>query len=231
MAKRLQITRLRFKAGSAPGQPPLDVETPSVTVLVGPNNAGKSQTLREIETWCQGKNINRDVVDEITIALPDTFLELREMLDLHRAEPPKGQLTATGHFWIARPIVRQGEEAIHQQVNEANLESWYNSNDLGPLRQIFVRSFTLRLDGRTRFDLVEEKQAGPLEDNPQNHLWALFVDDDGRERVRSFTEEAFGKHFVIDPTGMTHFRVRLRVGFETHAERAMRRTRSMIEAA
>ena len=131
------------------------------------------------------------------------------MLDVHKAEPPKNQLTQPGHFWIARPVVRHGEEALHQQVSEADVQTWFEAKSLEPLRQVFVRTFTLRLDGRTRFDLVEQKDAGPLEANPQNHLWALFIDDDGREKVRKFTEDAFSKHFVIDPTGMKHFRVRL----------------------
>jgi hypothetical protein len=77
------------------------------------------------------------------------------------------------------------------------------------LRQAFVKLFTLRLDGRTRFDLVDPKETGPLESPPRNHLWALFVSDGSREKVRKFTEEAFGRHFVIDPTGMTQFRARL----------------------
>jgi hypothetical protein len=40
-------------------------------------------------------------------------------------------------------------------------------------------------------------------------LWALFKDDSGRERVRRLTEDAFGLHFVIDPTGMQTFRIRM----------------------
>ena len=40
-------------------------------------------------------------------------------------------------------------------------------------------------------------------------FWALFKDDHAREEVRRFTDEAFGAHYVIDPTGMTQFRARL----------------------
>ena len=56
MAERLKIQKIKFRAGSVPGAPGLEIEPPIVTVLVGPNNAGKSQTLRELEEWCQGKN-------------------------------------------------------------------------------------------------------------------------------------------------------------------------------
>jgi len=209
MAEKLSIQRLKFKAGSIPGAPSLDVSTPSVTVLVGPNNAGKSQTLREIEAWCQGKNPEFLLLEEIELTWPDTYDDLMTMLTPHKTKPPPNQMSQAGQFWIARPVIRQGEEAIHQQVNESQLKnSFFNKHDR-LLRTIFVRTFTLRLDGRSRFDLVEPKATGPLEGHPQNHLWALFVNEEGREKVRQFTTDAFGKHFVIDPTGMTQFRVRL----------------------
>jgi hypothetical protein len=52
------ITRLLLKTASSPGQPALEVETPSVTIFVGPNNAGKSQALREIYNFCVLGQIN-----------------------------------------------------------------------------------------------------------------------------------------------------------------------------
>lgn len=209
MAEKLNIQRISFKAGSVPGAPELDVLCPNVTVLVGPNNSGKSQTLRELEAWCQGKNPKLQVISSIELEWPDTYDDLASMLKPHHANPPPDQMAQAGHFWIGRPIIRQGEEELHQQVNEEQLRGWFENNNIALLQQIFVRTFTLRLDGRSRFDLVEPKATGPLEGHPKNHLWALFVNDEGREKVRQFTEAAFGKHYVIDPTGMTQFRVRL----------------------
>ena len=120
--------------------------------------------------------------------------DLLSMLKPYHTDPPPNQIAQPGHFWISRPVVREGERALHQQVNEENLRTWFAEKNLDPLLQVFVQTLTLRLDGRTRFDLVEPKAAGPLEGHPQNHLWALFVNEEGREKVRQFTEEAFGKH-------------------------------------
>ncbi|MFH0958496.1 MAG: AAA family ATPase, partial [Pseudomonadota bacterium] len=83
------------------------------------------------------------------------------------------------------------------------------NKDLTWLRHGLTRLYTIRLDGRTRFSLSDPKPTGDLQAHPQNHLWALFKNDIGRERVRKYTEEAFGLHFVIDPTAMTQFRVRM----------------------
>lgn len=208
MAQKLKIETLKFKSGSKPGATPLEVDTPNVTILVGPNNSGKSLTLREIEDWCLGKNPELKTIEEISLEWPDTIDDFEEMLLRHKAAPPRNQIAQPDHIWVSRPVIRQGEESVHQQINENSARQWFEQKHVGQLLSFFVRLYTLRLDGRTRFDLVDPKDTGPLEEHPQNHLWALFVNDEGREKVRQFTEEAFGRHFVIDPTGMRQFRVR-----------------------
>lgn len=209
MTQQLKIRRLKFRAGGTTSDNPLDVDTPNVTVLVGPNNAGKSATLREIERWCQGQKGEFLLVDEIDLLLPDTFDDLMAMLAEHVTDPPEGEIPDPETMWISRPSIRQGEDRIHTQWERRRLEQAFVRPNLERLRSMFVRLFTLRLDGRTRFDLVDPKPAGPLEQHPENHLWSLFVNDEKRETVRQFTEDAFGKHFLVDPSGMTSFRARL----------------------
>ena len=209
MTQQLKIKRLKFRAGGTATGSPLEVDTPNVTVLVGPNNAGKSATLREIERWCQGQPGEFLLVDEIELLLPGTFEDLMGMLAEHLTDPPEGEVRDPEKLWVARPAIREGEDRILMQWGRPKLQSAYAERNLERLRSWFVRLFTLRLDGRTRFDLVDPKPAGPLEQHPENHLWSLFVDDAKRENVREFTEDAFGRHFVVDPSGMKHFRARL----------------------
>src|SRR5215207_352758 len=66
----MRFTRLRFRAGLGPGEEPLEIEPATVTVLVGPNNSGKSLTLREIETWCSSANGDRKIIDSIEVEFP-----------------------------------------------------------------------------------------------------------------------------------------------------------------
>lgn len=209
MNKNLCIKKLKFKSGSAPGKTELEFECPNVTVLVGPNNSGKSQTLREIELICRGQNPVCTILDSIELEWPETYEELMALLKPQITDPPRNNTPEVGSFWIARPTIRQGEDEHHQKVNESNLAQWFKDKSRDPLFKIVVRTFTLRLDGKSRSDLMEAKPTGDLEGYPKNHLWALFVNDDNRERVRKFTDEAFNRQFVIDPTGMTQFRARL----------------------
>ena len=209
MTSTLKINRILFKASSTPASSPLDVEVPNVTVLVGPNNSGKSQALREIEEWCHGKKTDSLVIAHIDLDFPNSFDQLLSALSTFETSPPEDRPTSANTFWVARPAIRADEESIYEEIDRERFRREYGKGDSPYLRRVFVRNFTLRLDGRTRFDLVDPKDTGPLEKHPENHLWALFVNDDAREKVRQFTSDAFEKYYVIDPTGMQKFRVRL----------------------
>ncbi len=107
------------------------------------------------------------------------------------------------------PTFGRRQPVLHEQLSLANIRNIIANHDETWLRHGLTRLYTIRLDGRTRFSLSDPKPTGDLQAHPQNHLWALFKNDVGRDRVRKFTEEAFGLHFVIDPTAMTQFRVRM----------------------
>ena len=62
MAGTLKITDLTFVAGARYGSAPLRVRPGNVTVLVGPNNSGKSLVLRDIENWYKDDNFEGKVI-------------------------------------------------------------------------------------------------------------------------------------------------------------------------
>lgn len=98
---------------------------------------------------------------------------------------------------------------MHEQLSLTNIGNIISNRNLTWLRHGLTRLYTIRLDGRTRLSLSDPKPTGDIQAHPQNHLWALFKNNIGRERARKFNEEAFGLHFAIDPTVMTQFRIRL----------------------
>ncbi len=75
---QLRIRQLKFRVGSKPGTAPLSVDIPHVTVLVGPNNSGKSITLRELEAWCQGQNPTFKVLASADLFLPTSYAGLTD---------------------------------------------------------------------------------------------------------------------------------------------------------
>lgn len=210
MANDLKLKSIKFKAGSSVGQSPLVIDCPNVTVLIGPNNSGKSQTLREIEADCISANTGSSlVIDGLEIEMPTDAGKMLALLDpFDRGTPPGNSPASPGYVWLRRPSVG-GSGNIDEQIHKEGFPQWISANERSALKKYFVRFLTRRLDGATRFNLVAPQSSGPLDQAPINHLWALFMDQQAREKVSAFTESAFGRYFVIDPTGMTEFRIRL----------------------
>jgi len=209
MPGSLRITNLEFHAGRKPGHPGLAIAPGTVLIFVGPNNSGKSLALREIENWCVGHDTDRKVVRLIEVDFPDSLHIAIELLKEFETSPPSGQLATLGRIWIGQHTFRPAEPTRHQEVDESQFNAHVSQRNLSYLRSVLGALYTVRLDGRTRFSLSDPKPTGDLQLHPQNHLWALFVDDDAREGVRKLTNEAFSLNFVIDPTGMNNFRIRM----------------------
>jgi len=54
--QKLRIESLEFYAGSQGSEKPLQISVGNITVLVGPNNSGKSLVLEEIEARVKRSN-------------------------------------------------------------------------------------------------------------------------------------------------------------------------------
>jgi hypothetical protein len=77
-------------------------------------------------------------------------------------------------------------------------------------RIALLGSHTLRLDGRTRFNLCNPTQGGDLlVQPPQNHLWSLFANQTALAEVDAMIMAAFNRHLIIDPSMLGQFRIRL----------------------
>lgn len=199
------INKLRFAFGSSKLASPLEIDPRPITVLVGPNNSGKSLTLREIETWCKaGSNQLRKSIEtlEVNTPTPDKAIEELRAFEM---KPAIGQVIPADHMLIGRADPHQG--ITQQTISVPNIATYLSHPQyIGPY---FLTFFTLRLDGRTRFSLTENRPSGDLLGPAQNHLMALFQDDKSRKEVRRIVEDAFGDYFVIDPTGMTSLRIKM----------------------
>jgi hypothetical protein len=73
----------------------------------------------------------------------------------------------------------------------------------------YLRHVTLKLDGQSRMRLVREQDAGDLSRPGHQSLQVPFHDNEKRMEIRRITKEAFGLSFVVDPTNLGKFRIRL----------------------
>ena len=210
MTRTLKLKSIKFKSGSSSGTPPLTISCPNVTVLIGPNNSGKSQTLREVEHDCTGFNTGdpRLLVEGVELEIPESGDEFMEMVAPYNVPQPRGQAMPAGHFFLRRPALGSQPD-LQTFVPVGGYSDWLGASNWQQIKEYFVKFLTRRLDGASRFHLVDNRPSGALELAPENHLWSLFKDGAARSKVSAFTQRAFNRFFVIDPTGMNEFRMRL----------------------
>ncbi len=199
------ITTLRLKFGRSPGAPADAIAASPVTVFVGPNNSGKSRVLTEIEQYCRSgtKNAAAAILDEIAFSAFSQADAEKAIAPLRQPLNP-GEMLQVDHVMI-------GSRYSRQQVPHSALLQRLQAPGSDPRTfcQWFLMHSTLMLNGQNRIALVNQQSAGDMQQIPQSSFQALFRDDAKRHEVRRIVYEAFGVHFVLDPTHLGHLRARL----------------------
>lgn len=180
---------------------------PGITVFVGPNNSGKSLVLRELEDLLEtgNHNVARNIVSAFELNWP-TVAEAEGLID--KFAVPRGAELADGRILVGRLRPGKGperakvrKEDVFQIVTGQTETEWFVSH--------LLRWGVLRLDGRSRFELTDDKDGGDLLQAPTNTLVHLFQNDALRQEVRNVVFDAFGQYFVLDPTRSGQIRIRL----------------------
>lgn len=202
------IKRLKLKFGAAKEAAALEFHPTGITLFVGPNNSGKSLFLKELEKFCFTYNQSGNhILDEIDFHVPHRD-EIHQALLSKKANPRKDENVPSGSILIQRLNTYKGVNP-REVINLDQLEQWVQSGQKSFLARYYLSLLTVRLDGATRTNLLNPNQRGDLLESPSNTLGALFIDSDARARLRQITNEAFGKHFVIDALGPNQLRARL----------------------
>lgn len=199
----LQSVKLKFTENSD-----IELKTTGITVFVGPNNSGKSLVLRELEQTFSQSTVptNLQVIRDYEIVWP-SLDEVKASLP--RFEKFKEPGLAEGHVTLGRlPIAGNGREAV--TVSESELYAHVSrQTDKRWLATHYLRWSLIRLDGRSRFELTNDREAGDLLTPPSSALASIFRDDDTRKKIRDLIYDAFKRYFLVDPTRLGYFRIRL----------------------
>lgn len=184
---------------------PLSVPAQGVTVFVGANNAGKSLVLREIDAAVNSNGpIPTKLLNDFEIIWPDTAqLEA----DIAKLTKKSSQDIPVDHIAIGRFMPNGQREG--RLINRNDILRNFAARQKHWILSQFLRFFQICLDGRTRFDLTNDRPTGDLVNPPINILSHLFQDDDLRKQIRDTVHDAFGVYFVIDPLNGGQLRIRL----------------------
>lgn len=193
-----RLTRLVMRAGPGPSQPPSELAPGRVTLLVGPNNSGKSKTLQELGQWAnQGQQPpvpwpGGDLVARVDVEVPPTRRDVEGFLEARRlpsTDPPRIVHIHAFQLLHVGPGGGQGTAAI-------NLDP-PNATSPDAIRQQVMPHYTVSLDGKSRFQLVEGRQLTALDQPATNHWMALERDPARLAEVNAMVHAAFGEHLVM----------------------------------
>ncbi len=204
------LTKISFNAGSSPGKQGLEFALSPITIFVGPNNSGKSRALVEIEGWItRAQGPDGQIIKRLEFESWERSAFERELAKIE-VQPALSEYVSPDHVLLAK-LHPQNNSAARFQINR---EALFNdvTNPNGNHRHYYasyLALYTLRLDGRNRLSLTDDKPSGDLLKEAPNHLAKLFIDDMSRKEVRRIVFEAFGKHLVVDPTNIGQLRLSL----------------------
>jgi hypothetical protein len=198
----MRITSLKTKADQ-------DVRLGSLTVLVGPNNAGKSQTLRDIQSFFDSTSAPMTLLSHVDVQYPAKLEQLLTNLEI----VPHPQ-NATTHIVRGMGSSLGGREEVGIEFSsytpryENAVDKTFALHTFGRFRLAYLNASTrLGIAGRT-------SSFNPHDESPSNVLQLLFAGGETSESaLRKVFRETFGMDIRLDYSGMQHLVLRVAKAF------------------
>lgn len=176
-----------------------------ISILVGANNVGKSQTLRDIQQRMQSGLTSKFIIlKEINFRKPDNFNDLFANLKVVDSLNSIGQKRIIG---INNNMTGQDSFEINYEHSKYQFEQQPNLDwVLGNLSKFKVS----HLDSSTRLNLINTTNSfNPDIEDPSNILQNLFVNKENEDLLKIAFNEAFGMEIMLDYSGLKDFCLRV----------------------
>ena len=166
----------------------IDLDPADVVVLVGPNNAGKSVALRELEEHIDG-NLEATVVKSVKRLSVGTPEDFDNFVRRH------SQIKRNGTSWTVSGY------RFSIGMSPLNLHQYWPNN-----AQMFRPLFCLRIPTETR--IIDSNPVGAISvlDEPASHpIHLLYMDDQIESKMSGYFRRAFGKDLILYRAGGSQF--------------------------
>lgn len=179
-----------------------------LTVLVGPNNSGKSQTLKDIRQFTSsGSNDRLVILDNVQVTLP-TQEELRREVSVRPHENSSDHINITG---VRDDLLTQASFGPHKKWFEHTFQALDDSNREKEVLRSLGTCFIGYLGAEARFKLTISSAAfNPRSEAPSNAIQSLFAADSSvQEELREAFRKAFNMDIALDWGAMTKLYLRV----------------------
>lgn len=154
-----------------------------VVLFVGPNNAGKSQALRDISKIITSGDQSGVVVAKATVDFSGSVEELHERFLADRT---------IVHSATAGDRVNLGDSGAQTL---ANISNWWS----GSARHVVAAYFVRLADTESRLNASKPTVALNLfEENPTHSLHRMYLQPDLEDRLNEISRSAFGQGVILD---------------------------------
>ncbi len=186
------------------------------TILIGPNNVGKSQTLKDIHNvFTQGQLAKTVLVDKLGFSTSNNFEEFLSGLDI------KPHPTSVGLDQISGITSKLNtSEILNFQKQNAYTE--YENNGFESLLGNLAKFRVSYLDSESRLIVAKTSPSANLHKvSPQNLLQALYgADDEIEEKLRDAFTQTFSKDIKLDYSALIELMFRVTGKFENVPDNA-----------
>ena len=202
--KTMRINYLNLKEGEPVGL------LHKISVFVGPNNSGKSQTLKDIRILMDRQQANMKPVilkdDTTCFDIPD-LKTIKKEISFVESRSNVNQYTIDGI----------GSNLIKKNTFDVNIQhiDGYDGYSDEQKRNIFFawfgKSYIAMMDAETRLKLSSETSSfNPSESTPENLLQSLFMNPEIEARLQTAFKKAFSQDIKLDVSQM--IKLCLRIG-------------------
>src|SRR2546426_548207 len=99
-----RITSLQFKPDRYLPTSNLDISLEKTTILVGPNNSGKSQILKDIENYFNGRDAGTfDLIKDVVFEIPSNETDIDAFLSTFKTPPPNSVNLTGDQIYLSAP--------------------------------------------------------------------------------------------------------------------------------
>jgi predicted ATPase len=167
----VQVESISFSDGQE-----IPIEPRGITILVGPNNSGKTSTLREIDSAFQLGKCG-PVLTDVTIQKKGDVETLEKWLDANVVLEKRSYPRDDAYSWLGA------------DCHKSQLRTYWGGKGLGSLAGIL----TTMLAVEERLQVTQPQEIiDRLVDAPKHPMHALYVNDDLESKVNNCLQKAFG---------------------------------------
>lgn len=185
------------------------IDLGKISILVGANNVGKSQILRDIQQRMQfGLTSTFILLNQLNFEKPKNFDDLLSNLKLTDSIHNIGSKDIVG---IDNNLVGQHQFQLNYEFSKQRFISEDNWDwVLGNISRFKVSY----LDSSTRLNLIKSTPSfNPDTDEPTNILQSLFLQRENEDLLKTAFYQAFGMEIMLDYSGLKDFCLRVTKSF------------------